>query len=90
MSEFLCQSCGSYFPPEGFFGTNADGSPSSDYCKYCLIDGNFGKPDETIEEMIESCIPWRIKSEDNPNGFPDADTARAEMMRYFPKLKRWQ
>ena len=34
MDEFLCQSCGSYFPLEGLHGKNADGSKSNDYCKY--------------------------------------------------------
>ena len=90
MEQFLCQSCGSYFPMEGFYGTNADGSESEDYCKYCLVDGAFGKPDETMEEMIESCLPWRIKSDTLPDGYPDAETARTEMTKFFSALKRWK
>ena len=89
MNEFLCQSCGSYFPMEGQHGTNADGSKCEDYCKYCWVDGAFGKPDETMEEMVDSGVPWRVKSETNPDGYPDAETAKKEMMKLFSTLKRW-
>ena len=91
MKEFLCQSCGSYFPMnEDLYGSNADGSKSKDYCKYCWVDGAYGKPDETMEEMIESGLPWRIKSEKNPDGYPDAETAKSEMTKFFSTLKRWE
>ncbi|MCL2361556.1 MAG: zinc ribbon domain-containing protein [Defluviitaleaceae bacterium] len=90
MNEFLCQSCGSYFPVEGNYGTNADGSTSEDYCKYCLVNGAFGKPDETMEEMVNSSVPWRVKSETYPEGYPDAETAKRELMKFFPTLKRWR
>lgn len=90
MDEFLCQSCGSYFPPEGFHGANADGSKNEDYCKYCWVDGSFGKPDETIEEMIDSCARWRVKSETLPDGYPDIETAKKEMAKIFLELKRWK
>jgi len=91
MKEFLCQSCGSYFPTDGnLHGTNSDGSKSDDYCKYCWVDGVYGKPEETMEEMIESSLPWRIKSEQLPDGYPDAETARKEMMTFFSTLKRWK
>jgi len=91
MNEFLCQSCGSYFPNDASIrGTNKDSSMSDDYCKYCLINGEYGKPDETMEEMIESSLPWRLKSESMPDGYPDAETARAEMTKQFSALKRWE
>ncbi|MCL2188685.1 MAG: zinc ribbon domain-containing protein [Defluviitaleaceae bacterium] len=90
MDEFLCQSCGSYFPIEGNYGTNADGLKSEDYCKYCWVNGAFGKPHETMEEMINSSIPWRIKSETLPDGYPNAEIAKNEMMKFFPTLKRWK
>jgi len=89
MAEFLCQSCGSYFPIEGFYGANADGSKNEDYCKYCWVDGAFGNPNETMEEMVDSSVPWRVKSETLPDGYPDAETAKKEMMKFFPTLKRW-
>jgi len=90
MEQFLCQSCGSHFPIDGFNGANADGSKSEDYCKYCLVDGAFGKPDETMEEMIECCVPFMVKSDQNPDGYPNIETARAKMMEFMPTLKRWK
>jgi len=90
LKQFLCQSCGSEFPTEGFYGTNADGSQSDEYCKYCWVDGAYGKPDETIEEMIESCVPYMVKSDKNPDGYPDAETARVEFRKKLLELKRWK
>ena len=90
MEYFLCQSCGSHFPIESFHGTNADGSKNEDYCKFCWVDGAFGNPNETIEEMVESCVPFMVKSEKNPNGYPDEQTARKMLQEQLPKLKRWQ
>ena len=88
--EQFCQSCGMYFYEEGLFGTNADGTESDDYCKYCYVNGEFSKPDETMEEMIETCIPFRLISDENPHGYPDEQTARERMLAGFPKLKRWK
>lgn len=82
--EQICQSCGMLLTRE-LQGTNEDQTPSKDYCHYCLIDGRFTK-DETMEEMIESCIPFRI----NDSDCPDADAARSKMKGYFPALARWK
>jgi hypothetical protein len=67
------------------FGTNVDGSKNEDYCVYCYKDGKFTS-DETMEEMIETCIKPCL----DHGVFPDADTARSAMMESFPKLKRWK
>ena len=75
---------------KGNYGTDGDGSMNEDYCKYCWVDGAFGKPDETLEEMIDSFISWRVKSERLPDGYPDAEAAKREMMKFFPTLKRWK
>ena len=81
----FCQSCGM---PMGDtneqYGTEADGSKSPDYCHYCYQQGKFNK-EETMEAMIESCIPFLLEGDKTKT----ADQARAEMMAYFPKLKRW-
>lgn len=84
MKNNVCQSCGMIMSPNEH-GTNSDGSISEDYCKFCFIDGRFGK-DETMEEMIESCVPFRINEAEGI----DAETARKEMYDIFPKLKRWR
>lgn len=79
----ICQSCGMQLTEE-LRGTEADKTSSGDYCHYCYQDGAFAK-EETMEEMIESCIPFRINDTDCPN----ADVARSQMGRDFPHLKRW-
>ncbi|MBD5145860.1 MAG: transcriptional regulator [Ruminococcus sp.] len=88
MNENICQSCGMKMQTEDH-GKNADGSLNSDYCKYCWSDGHFSK-DETMEEMIESNLQFldEMNEESGTNLTPDE--ARAEMMKYFPSLKRWR
>ncbi|MCL2351879.1 MAG: zinc ribbon domain-containing protein [Firmicutes bacterium] len=66
------------------FGTNADGSANGDYCRYCYAGGAFTS-DETMEGMIEACIPFTLEA----GAFGSADEARAAMAAEFPKLKRW-
>ena len=47
----FCQSCGMPLLPGTELGTEADGSPSPDYCSYCYKGGKF-KGEMTMEEMI--------------------------------------
>ena len=82
--ERFCQSCAMLMGPEDR-GKNADGSINADYCRFCFPDGKFGK-DETMEEMIESCIPFWLNEDDCRT----EDAARARMMKIFPTLKRWR
>lgn len=85
MSEMVfCQSCGMPLQQLQDHGTNADGSQNGDYCQYCYQGGAFVK-EETMEEMIESCIPFCL----NGNPYHSEEEARAAMREYFPKLKRW-
>ena len=67
------------------YGYNADGSRNTEYCKFCFPNGNFSK-DETMEEMIESCIPFWV--EDGDARTPEE--AREKMRTLFPTLKRWK
>jgi hypothetical protein len=86
MEEKYCQSCGMPMgATDEMYGTNADGSKSGDYCKYCFENGVF-KADCTMEEMIEFCVP-HIASADS--GMSE-DEARKMMQGFFPNLKRWQ
>ena len=80
----VCQSC-SMMMGEEEYGCNADGSRNTDYCKYCYPDGNFGK-DETMEEMIESCIPFWVGG----GRCKTPEEAREQMRKLFPTLKRWK
>lgn len=84
MEQKICQSCGMPLEEEKDFGKNEDGSRNEEYCCYCFSNGIFNK-DETMEEMIESCIQFMIG-----DNCPDVETARAKMMEYMPNLKRWK
>jgi len=53
------------------------------YCQYCFPNGALTNDDETMEEMIESCIPHCR------DRYASDDAARADMMEKFPKMKRW-
>lgn len=81
----ICQSCGMKMQHTDY-GRNADGSPNTDYCKYCYPNGSFGKK-ETMEEMIESNLQFL---DENSPDTPTPEAAREEMLAYFPLLKRWQ
>ncbi|MDV2482443.1 hypothetical protein F8E02_10615 [Methanoculleus sp. Wushi-C6] len=48
-----CQSCGMPMSTREHFGTEADGSPSKDYCTYCYQNGAFTAPDITLEAMAK-------------------------------------
>ena len=84
MLNNICQSCGMIMS-EKEYGKNEDGSICTEYCKYCFPNGKFGK-DETMEEMIESCIPFWI----NDTDCKTEEDARRKMMKIFPELKRWK
>ena len=81
--EKVCQSCGMPMANESLFGVNADGSQNEEYCKYCFENGSFRK-DETLEEMISSCIPFMVKE-----GMT-AEQAKDILESTLPHLKRWQ
>lgn len=85
MEERYCQSCGMPMgETEELYGTEADGSRSSDYCSYCYQNGAF-TAECTMEEMIEVCIPPMLEA----NSDMKAETAREMMQDWFPSLKRW-
>ena len=45
---------------EGFYGTNADGSRQTEYCKFCYARGAFADPaltDHMKRELARSAIP---------------------------------
>ena len=81
----FCQSCAMPLTKPEEFGTEAGGLPSEDYCVYCYKDGKFEAPDMTMEEMVGFCAPYAAEA----GIYPDAETARAALMEYFPKMKRW-
>ena len=40
------------------FGTDADGSPVSEYCMFCYQNGGFTNPTQTVDEMVQSSIDF--------------------------------
>lgn len=86
MNENYCQSCGMPMgTTDEMYGTNADGSKSTDYCSYCYDKGTFTS-ESTMEEMIDFCAGPMV--EHNPN--MTVEEAKNAMRGFFPSLKRWK
>jgi hypothetical protein len=84
MEQQLCQSCAMPMTSQEHFGTEKNGSLSNDYCSYCYKDGQFSSPDQTMEQMIETCIPFIVQQ-----GMDESE-ARKSMLAIMPGLKRWK
>ena len=86
MQEKFCESCGM---PMGetneMYGTEANGSKSEDFCKFCYESGAFTDPGCTLEEMIGIVADIMVKD----FGFSVED-AKEQCNEGIPKLKRWQ
>jgi len=81
-----CQSCGMLMEDASLYGKNADGTPNMEYCCYCFANGAFVNPSETLEEMIESCIPYLVED----GTCADEAAARAMLKEHMPHLNRWK
>jgi hypothetical protein len=79
-----CQSCGMPLG-DGFYGSNADGSESQEYCKFCFQDGVFTDEGLTVDDMIEKSADHMTKEQ----GF-EAREARDLATGVIPSLKRWK
>lgn len=80
-----CQSCG--MPIEASFnnlGTEADGTPASEYCMFCYQNGSFTNPTQTVDEMVQSSIDFMTAEFKMPVG--QASQMSNDVIR---KLKRW-
>jgi len=78
----FCQCCSIPLEDPQLRGTEKDGSPSADYCKYCYAHGAFTNPGLTLDEMGS-----RLRKFKKLNRLP-ADTIQAALDR-LPHLKRW-
>lgn len=81
----ICQSCGMKMVDSKYYGKNGDGSCNEEYCCYCYPNGAFSK-DETLEEMVESCIPFSLKASE----YQDTESARKGLLAELSALKRWR
>ena len=84
MPERFCQSCGMPIYEPGLRGTEADGSPSSDYCSHCYQQGSYTYETD-LDNMIESCAPCLMKEAGLSH-----DEAVSLMGALLPSLKRWK
>lgn len=48
-----CQSCGMPMAAAKDFGTEKDGSKSTEYCNYCYQKGKWTAPEITFDEMLK-------------------------------------
>jgi len=86
MEERYCQSCGMPMgQTDEHYGTEADGSKSSDYCHYCYAGGKF-TVDCTMKQMIDFCVQPMVEAVPGMT----ARQARGIMTEQFPNLKRWR
>ena len=80
----FCQSCGMPLAKAVDFGTEADGSHSTEYCYYCYAKGAFVAPHLAMDEMLDICTHALAQQ-----GMPKGE-ARAFMAGVLPNLKRWK
>lgn len=79
-----CQSCAMPMSP-ALAGTEADGAPSADYCRYCYKSGRFLEPDLTLEAAIDKSIGLMTTNFGMPR-----EKAEELSRKYIPPLKRWR
>ena len=86
METKLCQSCAMPMnAPDARYGTEKDGTLSTDYCSYCYQNGAFTQ-NMNMDEMIRFCLPF--EKEARP-----ALTEQALLLEMYPlfrTLKRWR
>jgi len=85
----FCQSCGMPLTSKEDCGTNADGSTSFDYCRYCCKDGKFLQ-ECTMEEMIEHCSQFVGMYNQNTGRDISQEEYNEVLRGFFPMLKRWK
>lgn len=69
--------------PDGF-GTESDGSKTTEFCSFCYRDGAFTKPDMTVDEMVQSSVDFMTAEFKMP--VEQASRMSNDVIR---KLRRW-
>ena len=86
MQEKFCESCGMPMgETDEMYGTEVNGSKSTDYCKNCYDKGAFTNPNATLAETIEYIAAVMVKD----FGFSLED-AKEQCKAGIPNLKRWR
>jgi len=81
-NKHFCQSCSMPLDSPDVWGTEKDGSKTSEYCKYCYQDGQFTHPDITLDEM-KTHMMKQMEGEHLPDDIVERAVTR------LPYLKRW-
>lgn len=81
-NDKFCQSCSMPLSHE-LLGTEKDGSPSHEYCKFCYQQGEFTNPGITLEQMTEH-MTGMMERKKLPEDILETAIAR------LPHLKRWR
>ncbi len=79
-----CESCGMPLGP-GMYGTDVDGTSSTEYCKFCFDKGVWVAPDMTKEQMISQSIEHMVSV---VKMTPEEASRVANEV--IPQLKRWK
>lgn len=79
----FCQSCSMPIDDPAMAGTEKDGSPSKEYCKYCYQQGAFTTPNMTLNEMRTV-----VKTEMEKRHIGQDIITMA--VNALPNLKRWR
>jgi ABC-type lipoprotein export system ATPase subunit len=80
----VCQSCAMPMTKPEDFGTNADGSPSNEYCRYCFQNGEF-----TAKMEMPEFIEMQVKIATEKLGMSE-EKVREMAENTIPSLKRWK
>lgn len=83
--SYYCQCCSMPIPEPEMHGTEADGSPSADFCRFCYDHGDFTAKGVTMDEFIEATAPMEAKALG-----VSLDEAVSLMATLLPHLKRWR
>ena len=83
----ICQCCGMPLDASEDMGSNADGSPNRDYCRWCYQRGAFTAPEATVEDMIAFDLKF---NEENGHPFGPQEEAERLLRAWLPTLKRWR
>ena len=85
MQEKFCESCGMPMgETDEMYGTELNGSKSTDYCMHCYENGAFTNPNLTLTEQIASVAALMVSN----FGFSPED-AKEQCEAGIPTLKRW-
>ena len=82
-ASYYCQCCSMPIPDPALHGSEADGSPSGSYCKFCYQNGEFTSTG--LDEIIERNVPYLTAATD----FTEEE-AVSFMSALLPTLKHWK